>query len=86
MKTLFSILLSFLSIPLILAQTVIENPDYETKNSTFPKIIKIEHHPDRSILYFKITAGPGGWVRINQDMFVQDSEKGGQEIMTNKIR
>lgn len=82
MKTLANLLICFLSIPLAFAQHVIENPDYETKNSSFPEIIKIENHPDKSILYFQIIAVPGGWVRINQDMFVQDSENGGQEIMT----
>lgn len=85
MKTLTISLFCILSTVFLCAQTVIEHPDYDTKNSSFPEIIKIEHHPHKSILYFKITAGTGGWVRINQDMFIQDSEKGSQEIMTTKM-
>lgn len=85
MKTHLSFVAFLVSTTMLFAQTVVENPAYEAKNSGFPEIIRIEQHPEKSILYFRITSMPGNWVQINQDMFIQDSEKRGEEMMTTRL-
>lgn len=85
MKTLILITLFFIQANLLCAQTVIENPHFKGTTASYIKILKIELTDTATVIDFRVHYGPGLWIRVPNETWIQDS-KGGEKLFVKSAK